>query len=380
MPGVLQLLIRALLTLTAFQKSCGHPQQKVWKMALGSCLHPSFRPWLSLSSIAHNQPDAVFFLGDLVYADYDAVSLQWERPGSAHSMSEGDLAGRFNKIWDLTLSEPNFAALVNSSADVYAIWDDHEFVNNYDRGIDTVLYQAGRAAFNRHLLPLLANPVARSGSYFTVSFPFAEVFAFDTRSYRDQAKLAKGRSASMLGIDQKRAFREWLQTVPRDKWTLIASSGMLNTYPGDEETDTSGDCAHVDCGPDVWYRFKEERDEILEMVANVTANALFLSGDSHYAGIFRLGGNMLEISASPLGAFGSPPPATALDAMNGGGDVLWIGGGEKLDHVFGEIEISDDLFLTMSLNYVDRQGQSSKLHSHSVAFQYPKSVEGILLR
>jgi len=173
----------------------------------------------------------------------------------------------------------------------------------------------------------------------------------------------------MLGPDQKRAFREWLQTVPRDKWTLIASSGMLNNYPGHTEIATSGDCAAVDCSFDVWYRFKEERDEILEMVANVTANALFLSGDSHYAGIFRLGVNMLEISASPLGAFGVPPPATALDAMKDGGDVLWIGGGEKLDHVFGEIEISNDLSLTLSLNTVDQHGRSSKLHSLSVAFQ-----------
>jgi len=338
-------------------------------MALGSCLHPSWRPWLSLSSIAHNQPDAVFLLGDLIYADYDPVSAKWERPGSAHSMSQGDLAGRFNKMWDLTMSEPNFAALVNSSADIYAIWDDHEFVNNYDSGIDTVLYQAGRAAFDQHLLPSLANPVARSGSYFTVSFPFAEVFAFDTRSYRDQVELTKDRPASMLGIDQKRAFREWLQIVPRNKWTLIASSGMLNYYPGDEEIDTSGDCANVDCKPDVWYRFKEERDEILETVANVTANALFLSGDSHYAGIFRLGGNMLEISASPLGAFSHTPPATALDAMKGGGDVLWIGGGKKSEHVFGEIEIFDDMSLSLSLNSVDRHGRTSKLHSHSVAFQ-----------
>jgi len=173
----------------------------------------------------------------------------------------------------------------------------------------------------------------------------------------------------MLGPNQKSAFREWLQTVPRDKWTLIASSGMLNNYPGHTEIATSGDCAAVDCSFDVWYRFKEERDEILEMVANVTANALFLSGDTHYPGIFRLGENMLEISASPLGAFGNLPPGTALDAMNGGGDVLWIGDGEKLEHVFGEIEISNDLSITLSLNNVDRHGHSSKLHTLSVAFQ-----------
>jgi len=118
MPRALQLLIRALIALIAFHKICGHPQQKTWKMTLGSCLHPSWRPWLSLSSIAHNQPDAVFLLGDLIYVDYDAVSLEWERPGYAHALSEGDLAGRFNKVWDLTMSEPNFAALLNSSADI----------------------------------------------------------------------------------------------------------------------------------------------------------------------------------------------------------------------------------------------------------------------
>jgi len=91
----------------------------------------------------------------------------------------------------------------------------------------------------------------------------------------------------------------------------------------------------VDCSFDVWYRFKEERDEILEMVANVTANALFLSGDTHYPGIFRLGENMLEISASPLGAFGNLPR----------------------------------LVYHLSLDNVDRHGRSSKLHSLSVAFQ-----------
>jgi len=78
---------------------------------------------------------------------------------------------------------------------------------------------------------------------------------------------------------------------------------------------------------------------------------------------------MLEISASPLGAFGDLPPATAVDAMKDGGGVLWIGDGEKSEHVFGEIEISNDLSLTLSQNNVDRHGRSSKLHSLSVAFQ-----------
>merc|ERR1711920_292586 len=116
-------------------------------------------------------------------------------------------------------------------------------------------------------------------------------------------------------------------------------------------------------------------EEILDMVANSTANALFLSGDSHYAGIFHLSPNILEISASPLGAFGYTPPGTALDAMKGGRDVVWIGGGETSTRVFGEIEISDDLSLTLSLNRVDPEGRSSKLYSHNVLFQHDGCIQ-----
>lgn len=369
MPDVLLALMVALVILIAFVQSDAHPQLKAWNMAFGSCLHPSSRPWISLSSMAHPKPDVVFLLGDIIYADHDPVSLEWERPGLAHSMSEGDLAARFSKVWELTMSEPNMIALLNSSADMYAIWDDHEFVNNYDRGVDTALYRVGQAAFDRHLLPWLANPIQHSGGYFTVSFPSAELFAFDIRSYRDPVTLAKERPVSILGTSQKRAFREWLQSVPAGKWTLIASSGMLNNYPADEETDTSGDCANVDCSSDVWYRYLDERNEILDMVANATVNALFLSGDSHYAGIFRLGGNTWEISASPLGAFGYAPPGTALDAMKRGRDVVWIGGGEQVNHVFGEIAISQDLALTLSLNEVHSDGRSSVLHEHTLNFE-----------
>lgn len=372
MLSVVQTWISIVSSMMTFTQSRAHPQ-RAWKMALGSCLHPSSRPWLSLSSIARSKPDTVFLLGDLVYADYDPVSLQWERPGSAYSLDEGDLAERFNKAWHVTMSEPNFVTLLNSSANIYAIWDDHEFVNNYDRGVDTVLYQAGRAAFDRHLLPSLANPVRHSGGYFTVSFPFAELFALDTRSYREQVTLGTERTATVLGQSQKHAFREWLQAVPKGKWTLVASSGMLNTYPGDEEIDTSGDCAHVDCRSDPWYRFPGEREEIIDMVVNATENALFLTGDSHYAGIFRLGKNILEISASPLGAFGFPPPGTAFDAV--GNDVVWIGGGEQSTNVFGEIQISDDLSLTLSLNNVDLDGRISTMHSHNVGFQHDDSTK-----
>merc|ERR1712008_35850 len=112
-----------------------------------------------------------------------------------------------------------------------------------------------------------------------------------------------------------------------------------------------------------------ERNEILDMVANATVNALFLSGDSHYAGIFCLGENTWEISSSPLGAFAVAPPGTALDAMQGGRDVVWIGGGEQMDNVFGEIAISEDLALTLSLNKVHSDGRSSVLYSHTLYFQ-----------
>ncbi|CAK0848705.1 unnamed protein product [Prorocentrum cordatum] len=176
----------------------------------------------------------------------------------------------------------------------------------------------------------------------------------------------------MLGMEQKRTFRRWLADVSPRKWAVVVSSGMLNDYPGDEEFDMSGDCANVDCSSDVWYRYKDERDEIVDMVAGATPNALFLSGDSHYAGMFKLPSNtsnsVLEVSASPLGAFSFLPPDSAVEAMNNGGDVVWIGSAVDMTRVFGEVEISHDMALTARIFSVDAGGEARQLFSHTQQF------------
>eukprot|EP00929_Paragymnodinium_shiwhaense_P034874 TRINITY_DN18923_c0_g1_i1.p1 TRINITY_DN18923_c0_g1~~TRINITY_DN18923_c0_g1_i1.p1 ORF type:complete len:284 (-),score=59.00 TRINITY_DN18923_c0_g1_i1:515-1366(-) len=275
------------------------------------------------------------------------------------------------------MAEANLQALL-AAVPVYAAWDDHEFVNNFDSGVDSTVYRLGKSFFDGYLLPKLANDPARSGGFFTQSFPRAEFFMLDTRSYRDELPMRKDEPAnidtagrSMLGAKQLEAFEEWLDRVPASKWLIIGSSGMLNPYPGDEDFMGTPECEKVDCASDVWYRFLAERDQLLALISRraKSKNVMFITGDSHYPGLFKLPGGAFELSASPLAAFGFSPPESAFASMRAKRDVVWIGGGPELTSVYGELMIDDANTLRARITSVEKDGARRILHETSLPWQ-----------
>jgi alkaline phosphatase D len=162
---------------------------------------------------------------------------------------------------------------------VYAIWDDHEVVNDYRP--DYWLAPIGRKAFLDYW------PIRRSADEaerIYRSFRWgqaAELFVLDARQYRNPGK------QTMLGSTQK----EWLlESVARSPaiFKFIATTVPM-----------------VGGGRDRWDGYPAERAQIISFLKQrKISGVVFLSADLHYAAITKIpnSGGLRDITAGPLAA------------------------------------------------------------------------------
>jgi alkaline phosphatase D len=223
----------------------------------------SYKPFTVMSAVRAQRPDFFLYLGDTIYADIN---------GWARNLDE--FWAKYRRNRDDAATQSCFC-----ETSVYAIWDDHEIVNNY--WPDHWLAPIGRKAFLDYW------PIRRhAGEPERVYRSFrwgkaAEVFILDTRQYRDAAK------GTMLGRMQK----EWLfDGISRSSATF---KFIATTVP------------MVGGGMDRWDGYPKEREEILRFINHRNIRgAVFLSADLHYAAITKIprAGGIKDITAGPLGA------------------------------------------------------------------------------
>jgi alkaline phosphatase D len=177
------------------------------------------------------RPDVFIGLGDMIYADdvcHPVGPLGNAQVGAAFGPAT-DLDG-FRAHWRYTRADPGFRVLL-ASTPYYAVWDDHEVVNDAGPHHDTRAEAPYRA--NVPLLPLALrafrewNPLAgepalhrqlRWGRHL-------EVFLLDTRKYRDPNLVPDDgpEPKTLLGAGQRR----WLEqavTSSDATWKVVASS------------------------------------------------------------------------------------------------------------------------------------------------------------
>jgi alkaline phosphatase D len=250
---------------------------------------PQGQPFEVLARIAEENPDLFIYMGDTIYSDSET-----EAP-LARTRAEKWAKYRANRV--------AAAQALLKQTNTWAVWDDHEVVNDFDgavlSGTDPALLKAGRQAFNDYW------PVDPKRHYRKVAYGSdVDLFFLDERTYRtksvdetkkcrdadgdldfaptmpqgDRAFLGFGPvapkclkainnpAASMLGEKQL----AWLETGLKSStatWKLI-----VNEVP----------MTQIFVLPyDRWEGFGHERSHLLSFIQRNVSNVVFLTTDIH---------------------------------------------------------------------------------------------------
>ena len=254
------------------------------------------------AGLAAEDLDFVVSLGDYIYEEggSNAVPGREDRTGPNRDGEVQTLA-EYRDKYRLHHSDQNLLA-VRQNHPLMAIWDDHEFENNYAGDAPSenpeeqnvtmprrvpFLHRRANAytAFFEHM-PRIRPRRARNRTYGTVRLGgLAEVFLLDTRQYRDP-QACGDRSASVcprggdsddparthLGARQKAWFKNAL-AASQAAWKVVANQVMIMSLEVPRGNFVN---------PDQWDGYVAERREILEFVRDRGVRDLtFLTGDIH---------------------------------------------------------------------------------------------------
>ena len=233
--------------------------------AWGADTSERFRPFVIFDAIRSKEPDFFLFLGDTVYADID---------GGARTLEEYRASYRRNR-------EDELLQRFGRATSIYAIWDDHEVANNFDRTHERI--PLGRQAFMEYW-PIRPDPVDPTRLYRSFRWGrLVEVFILDARQYRSPAFERDTAQKTMLGSAQKEWLKRGLQSSDA-VFKMIATSVPLKYH-----------------GADSWEGYTAERQELFDFIArNNIRRVVFLSGDVHYAAVLRYREGVVEAIAGPL--------------------------------------------------------------------------------
>lgn len=260
---------------------------------------PAYNAFEVLEAVRREQPDFFIYLGDTIYADSPARG-----GGPAQTLAEYRqtyrLHRRYTALTDLLAAVP-----------IYAIWDDHEVVNDYaGQTVDRARYAAARQAFLEYM-PLHTETLPPAdgcaGAPLFRLFRWGnlvELIVLDTRSCRSAAAVASCRDANgnldpaptlpalsrlqlglpatpppgcreaivnpnrtLLGDRQKELFKQAL-LASTARFRFVISSVPIQQYyfwPYDR-----------------WEGYAAERNEILTFIrSREMAGVIFLTTDAH---------------------------------------------------------------------------------------------------
>lgn len=239
-------------------------------------------------------PDFFIGLGDMIYADNECEPKgRYGNDQVPDGPVATDLSGYWMK-WKYNREDAAFKDLLRTTP-YFAIWDDHEVVNDFGPLHDT----RERAPYSPgvHLMPfglkafLDYNPVIPSPEnpgrlYRNHRWgSLLEVFFLDNRQYRDAnlAPDAPARAKTMLGREQVTWLREKLERS-KGLWKVIVSTVPLSVPTG----------SPVENGRDGWAKgdqttgFETELRSLLEFMRDRDVrNVVFITTDVHFAEVFR---------------------------------------------------------------------------------------------
>lgn len=324
---------------------------------------------------AINDMSSDFFigLGDMIYAD--GLCEATGRYGN--SQVPGDFVQGYDMEnywahWKYNRDDQGYRQLL-ASMPYYAIWDDHEVVNDFGPLHDTRDYAPYTAG--EHLLPkgLAAfkdyNPIAENAEtpdrlYRSVRWgKNMEMFILDTRQYRDanQADDSAERPKTMLGREQLNWLKHKLKASD-STWKVIVSSVPMSIPTGGNGRDGWGNY-------DQTTGFENELTDILRfMQQNGMNNVVFITTDVHFAEAFRYTPfndapdfQVYEFVAGPINA--GVFPNRAYDASLNTESLFFYGANSASDVTtweqakswfnFGAMDIDSDGRMTASIRDIN---------------------------
>lgn len=232
-----------------------------------------------LAHLAAASPELYVSLGDFPYAD--------NGPDLALTVDA------YRRRYTDTLTEPTLRAWLETVG-VRAIYDDHEFRNDWDQMFattETSRYAAAMQVWDEFFPVRGATGDIRYRSWRWGAH--AECFLLDCRRFRSANAVPDDAAKTMLGAAQ----RAWLvEGVTRSTATfkLVFTSVPLDF----------GD------GRDHWAAFATERDEIFAALAGVPG-VLFVSADQHWFAAHRHARGIREFQVGPIRRGIGTPHVTA---------------------------------------------------------------------
>ena len=314
-------------------------------------------------------------LGDMIYADStcNEIGKYGNRQISGDFVQSFDIHN-FWAHWKYNREDRHYKDLL-SKVPYFAIWDDHEVVNDFGPLHDTRnnspyipgehLLPLGLAAFLDYN-PIDENPETPKRLYRNIQWgKHVELFILDTRQYRD-ANFAIDDSVkpkTMLGREQLVWLKDKL-TRSDATWKVIVSSVPMSIPTGSSEN-----------GRDGWANFDQNTGfeyELLDILRFMKKqgmhNTIWITTDVHFAAVFRYMPfiddstfQVYEFVTGPLNAGLSPK--FNYDTTTLGTERLFLygpdGGGAGLNYEqaklfmnFGLVEVDEKGNLTVSISNI----------------------------
>jgi alkaline phosphatase D len=249
-----------------------------FRIALLSCQHFSENYFWAYKYLADDSVDIILFLGDFIY-EFNV----YRNPRRADPTLPAQDLETYRSKYKIAHSD-TFLKLALSRIPIYAIWDDHEVMNDYAGKVMRYynpkrLYDAYKAFFE--YIPIRDNDSFKIYRSFKVG-NLIDIFLIDGRQYRDEMacrptfnpkgdcyKVAFSEGRTLLGDEQK----NWLiNNLKNSKsiWKLIANNVMFMDLFKDNKP----------LNVDQWDGYYFEKMEILKNIKDIK-NVIFGTGDTH---------------------------------------------------------------------------------------------------
>jgi alkaline phosphatase D len=275
------------------------------RLAVASCQNYPSGYYTAWRDVAGLELDAVVHVGDYIYEGGGSVgplNVRADTVGTATTLAQ------YRAKYRLYRSDPDLRAAHAAHAFV-PVWDDHEFVNDYDRTTLIAQPERAAAAYRAWFEYQPVWPIDDTRIHRGVRFgSLVDLSVLDTRQYRgphleggkgllvlsteEPGRRIHEVGRTILGDDQRSWFLDRLGSAQDDgvTWKLVGNQVMIAPVrildldePAVRFLDPElPEHAGIYINEDSWDGFQWERDQILgRLASDRVANVAFLTGDVH---------------------------------------------------------------------------------------------------
>ena len=251
------------------------PSTNTTQLAFGSCIDETKRNhpiWKALNS---KKPDVMVFMGDNLYFKHS-------------DLNQDTTLDTLTIYYDRLAKTPGLQLLRESSTEILAIWDDHDYGTN-DSDSTFPLKKLAQSKFLNFWydtpIDVELSPGIYRSVFYAVGDKTMQVILLDTRFFRTPWKRdlrvdepsygaivpTSESGETVLGEEQW----TWLEDRFQQQVDLHILVSSIQVLPVDHDSER-------------WDGMPKERERLLQLVSNASAYTIILSGDRHLAEASKL--------------------------------------------------------------------------------------------